>query len=192
MAGDEGTNRELRTAVRAFVALATAFGTLGVGLLGVHGFTGMHDASASEALEAEPVPDDDAAAVAPTTTTSTTAIPDGPFVVEVVMDEFSYAPRRVEVPAGRPVVFEVVNVGAVDHELVIGDEHAQDEAEREMASGEVAAGHSHEGRVPSLYLEPGERGTLEATFDEPGTLLLGCHVPGHWAAGMKGFLDIEA
>lgn len=109
-------------------------------------------------------------------------------VVEVVMDECSYRPRRVQVPAGVPVVLEVVNVGKVDHEIVIGDQHVQDEAEEAMAGG----GHSHDGDVPSLYLGPGERGTLEVTFEQPGTLLLGCHIPGHWDAGMQGFLDVEA
>lgn len=140
-------------------------------LVGAHGLTGRHDAAAATSTTS----------VAPPVT-----VPAGPMVVEVVMDEFSYRPRRVQVPAGVPVVLEVVNVGKVDHEIVIGDEHVQDEAEAAMADG----GHAHDGDVPALDLRPGERGTIEATFQEPGTLLLGCHVPGHWAAGMKGFLDV--
>lgn len=63
-----------------------------------------------------------------------------------------------------------------------------------MAGGPERGGaHSHDGaEAPSLYLRPGEHGTIEATFDTPGTFLIGCHVPGQWAAGMKAFLDVEA
>lgn len=57
--------------------------------------------------------------------------------------------------------------------------------------GASAASHSHGDEVPSLYLEAGGRGILEVTFDEPTELLIGCHVPGHWAAGMRGTLSVS-
>jgi uncharacterized cupredoxin-like copper-binding protein len=115
--------------------------------------------------------------------------PNAPVVVKVVMGEFSYRPASITVPAGRPVRFEVSNPGVVPHEIVIGDEHAQDEAEEAMRSG-AAGSHSHDD-IPTIYLDAGKSGVLEATFDKPGTLLIGCHIPGHWAAGMKGTLTVS-
>jgi uncharacterized cupredoxin-like copper-binding protein len=37
-----------------------------------------------------------------------------------------------------------------------------------------------------VTLEPGETAEVIATFDEAGDLMIGCHVPGHWEAGMRG------
>lgn len=195
---------DVRTAARAFAAITSAFILVSAGLIGVHGFTGMHEAAAVEPA-ASPAASTGpaegatggASAATPTTASPTTIQPAGPVTVQVTMDEFLYRPRRIQVPVGVPVTFEVVNDGQVDHELVIGDEHVQEEAEKAMAASgghgdDHGGGHAHQGDVPTLYLEPGETGTIEATFDEPGTLLVGCHVPGHWAAGMKGFLDIVA
>ena len=34
-------------------------------------------------------------------------------------------------------------------------------------------------------MTPGRTGKLTYTFDEPGDLSIGCHVPNHWKAGMK-------
>lgn len=119
--------------------------------------------------------------------------PAAPLVVAVRLGEFFFAPKALEVPAGRLVRFEVSNPGVVPHELLIGDRHVQDDAEKQMAKGgNSSASHSHGTDVPSLYLEAGERGVLEVTFDEPGELLVGCHVPGHWAAGMRGTLTVTS
>ena len=34
-------------------------------------------------------------------------------------------------------------------------------------------------------VQPGELGELSYTFSEPGSYEVGCHQPGHYAAGMK-------
>jgi len=33
--------------------------------------------------------------------------------------------------------------------------------------------------------------TLVYTFDHEGTLIIGCHVPGHYAAGMRGTITVQ-
>ncbi len=43
----------------------------------------------------------------------------------------------------------------------------------------------------AVDVPPQETVTLVYTFDEPGTLLYGCHVPGHYTAGMVGTMTIE-
>lgn len=115
-----------------------------------------------------------------------------PTVIEVSMTELAFAPARIEVPRGVPVQLRVTNDATVAHELLIGDEEAQRAAEEEMRAGDMAGmhdhGHGHD--VPYVYLEPGETGVVEHTFDDAGELLIGCHVAGHWAAGMRGTLEV--
>jgi uncharacterized cupredoxin-like copper-binding protein len=51
------------------------------------------------------------------------------------------------------------------------------------------------GRLPhefTLTVPPGETRHLTWTFDEPGLVLYGCHVLGHWAAGMRGTIVVLA
>jgi uncharacterized cupredoxin-like copper-binding protein len=69
----------------------------------------------------------------------------------------------------------------------VGDAAAQEEHEREMAGG----GHGMHGDRNGIEIPAGETGTLEMTFDADGELLIGCHVLGHWPAGMKATLTIE-
>lgn len=51
-----------------------------------------------------------------------------------------------------------------------------------VVRGTSALGHSTR--------QPGETQEVTVTFDRAGTILYGCHVPGHYAAGMVGTLDL--
>jgi uncharacterized cupredoxin-like copper-binding protein len=42
----------------------------------------------------------------------------------------------------------------------------------------------------ALTVPPGATRHLTWTFDKPGVVLYGCHVLGHWAAGMKGTIVV--
>ena len=183
---DAEASRELKNAARLFAALAAGF----LAVTGVSvSVAARAPTMAQEAMGAtlfrnvDPVP-------------IPGAVPDtsDPDVIEIEMGEFFFAPGEVSVPVGVPVTFSVVNPGVVDHELVIGDGTAQDEAEAAMRSGSGHAAHGaagHHGEdVPSIYLRPGESGELTVTFSKKGDLLIGCHVPGHWAAGMRGTLQV--
>ena len=188
---DEQARRELRSTGKLFAALAAAF-------LAVTA-TSIAAAARTTSVTEEAVahrPDGQAVeATTTSTTTSTTAPkPSAPDAIEVKMGEFFFAPRGLSVPVGVPVTFLVTNPGVIDHELVIGDAHAQDEAEAAMRSMSGHAGHGTSGHhgdaVPSIYLRPGESGELTVTFSKKGELLIGCHVPGHWVAGMRGTLSV--
>jgi uncharacterized cupredoxin-like copper-binding protein len=53
---------------------------------------------------------------------------------------------------------------------------------KEAAEG----GHGgHSGGGDALTVQPGKTRELEHTFDEAGEVLIGCHQPGHYDAGMK-------
>jgi uncharacterized cupredoxin-like copper-binding protein len=43
----------------------------------------------------------------------------------------------------------------------------------------------------ALLLEPGDTGELTHTFDEAGEILIGCHLPGHYEAGMKSTITVS-
>ena len=117
--------------------------------------------------------------------------PEADVVVEVEMFEFGYRVEPTEVPVGSTVRFDVRNVGKVEHEAVVGDEHVQDEAEEQMAQmAQSGTTGEHHHDVPSLTLAPGESDSLVVTFDEPGAVIIGCHIPGHWDAGMRADITV--
>jgi uncharacterized cupredoxin-like copper-binding protein len=55
-----------------------------------------------------------------------------------------------------------------------------------MANG--APMHAEPGQVD---VPAGQSVRLVYTFDNPGTLEYGCHVPGHYPAGMRGTITIS-
>jgi uncharacterized cupredoxin-like copper-binding protein len=120
--------------------------------------------------------------------------------VRVVMnDRFRYRPAMIMVRAGRRVTFDVTNAGKLPHEFVLGDRATQLDHERQMQGGPSAGGHGHAhgpaghatpGAGGALTVPPGQTRRLTWTFEEPGIVLYGCHVLGHWAAGMKGTIVV--
>jgi uncharacterized cupredoxin-like copper-binding protein len=112
-------------------------------------------------------------------------VPDRTIQVETT-DQLRFNPDAITVRAGETVAFVVHNGGALPHEFVIGDEATQEAHEQEMADD---AEMDEEGEA-AVEVQAGETATLVYTFDEPGTLLVGCHVDGHYAAGMKGTITV--
>jgi uncharacterized cupredoxin-like copper-binding protein len=99
-----------------------------------------------------------------------------------MFDDMRYDPARFDVNADETVTFEVTNSGEVRHEFFIGtleDHRAHADEMREGGHGDEA----HDD-PSALRLEPGKTGSLSYTFGEAGDLLIGCHEPGHYEAGM--------
>ncbi len=114
---------------------------------------------------------------------------DGAHTVEVEMTEFAYEPDTLTVPAGEPVTFVFHNTGVIDHEAMVGDAHMQEEFASSDGHGDHASG-GHHGDVHAVTVPPGETAKLVVTFDEPGETMLGCHLEGHWDAGMVATVTI--
>ena len=97
-------------------------------------------------------------------------------------DDMRYDPDRFDVTVGQTVTFEVRNVGEVVHEFYIGtiDEH-RDHAEEMRVDDHPDDAHAD---PAALSLEPGESGSVTYTFETAGEMLVGCHEPGHYEAGM--------
>jgi len=118
--------------------------------------------------------------------------------VRVVMsDRFRYRPSSIMVRAGRRVTFAVTNAGKLPHEFTLGDRATQLDHEHQMQDMAPMGGHVHDHSHDSagagtLTVPPGETRRLTWTFEEPGLVLYGCHVLGHWAAGMRGTIVVLA
>jgi uncharacterized cupredoxin-like copper-binding protein len=103
----------------------------------------------------------------------------GPETVELVIHHSRFSAEHLQVPLGRAVRFVVRNEDPIDHELIVGDQAVQDRHER--------GNEAHHGEVPGEVSVPA--GTTAATtyvFARPGPVLFGCHIPGHYAYGMRG------
>ena len=104
-------------------------------------------------------------------------------------DMLTMTPAAMTVPVGVPVTFVVTNGGTVLHEFVLGDETAQADHETEM---QQAGGMSMPVDEPmAIGVEPGKTKEITVTFDKAGTVFAGCHVAGHWLAGMKSVISVE-
>jgi uncharacterized cupredoxin-like copper-binding protein len=117
------------------------------------------------------------------------AVPDRTITIDTT-DAMRFSPDTIEVSAGQTIAFVVRNGSAAPHEFVIGDAAVQQEHEEEMASGNEDSMDDMGDNPYAVDVPAGETRTLVYTFDEAGTLEFGCHVPGHYPAGMKGTIVI--
>jgi uncharacterized cupredoxin-like copper-binding protein len=106
--------------------------------------------------------------------------------VTITMTDNAFEPTTINVAKGETIGFTFVNKGEVDHEAFIGDSAAQDAHEMNMAA---ASGMNH-GSDAVMTMKPGKSGTLSHTFETAGQVLIGCHEPGHYPAGMKLTVDV--
>lgn len=119
-----------------------------------------------------------------TVTTGAAAAPTR--TVEIDMVDIAFEPKTLSVQRGERIEFVFHNKGAIAHDAFIGDTAAQADHEKAMHEGKegsMAAGHGM--GDTAITVDPGQTGRLIHTFDKPGTIEIGCHQPGHYAAGMK-------
>lgn len=109
--------------------------------------------------------------------------------VEVnVDDDLAFEPAQFEAEVGEVITFQISNTGSVEHEFVLGDQEAQDQMAEMMDSGDD---HAHSGDMGNaVTIHAGETAELTWRFTTEGTVLIGCHVPGHWEAGMQGAVTV--
>jgi P-type Cu+ transporter len=118
------------------------------------------------------------------------AIPDRTVAVETT-DTLRFEPGAFTVTEGETIAFVITNSGALPHEFVIGDEAVQNEHEAEMAEDAEEEMDEMGDKPYAVDVPAGETVTLVYTFDEAGSTLIGCHVPGHYGAGMKATITVE-
>ena len=103
-----------------------------------------------------------------------------PTEVHVKLTDFKIELDRTSIPAG-PVKFVIDNAGTIEHEVVLEPVGAVD---KPFESGDKEA------EAPDI--EAGKSSTLEWTLDQPGEYQLGCHIAGHYEAGMVTTFTVTA
>ena len=107
----------------------------------------------------------------------------GLVTVDVGIRYSKFSLSALEVRPGTTVRFLVHNDDPIHHEFIVGDaavhaRHAQgSEAVHPPVPGEVSVG-------------PLDIGETFYVFDRPGKYEFACHLPGHFAFGMKGWVTV--
>jgi len=125
--------------------------------------------------------------------------------VSVTMTDFKFTPKAITLQTGVPVELTLVNKGGVEHEFMVyappkaapddWDEYVMDNTYfKDM--GEVEVVFRNQGAVAStrmfeVELEKGKGATVLFTPSKKGTFEIGCHVEGHYEAGMKGTFVVK-
>ena len=119
--------------------------------------------------------------------------PDAPRDVNLIARDYVFVPPTLDVVAGETVVLHVINGGLTVHEAVIGDSSVQDAWE----AAEAVAADPPPGPTPLVSVPPDVSGIrvvvasgqrVDVTWTVPADstpLVVGCHIPGHWAEGMS-------
>jgi uncharacterized cupredoxin-like copper-binding protein len=103
----------------------------------------------------------------------------------VVLDvhHSKFSPSSLTVRRGQAVRFVVDNRDPIPHELIVGDQAVQERHEKGTEA-------HHGERAGEVSVPAGGRAETTVTFARPGRLLFGCHLPGHWAYGMRGTIEV--
>lgn len=111
----------------------------------------------------------------------------------VYMRDNHFEPDRISVRSGQTIKFKFINRGRNEHEAFIGGSSEQREHESAMKEGTEMSGHDmHDGSMTDgLTLKPGASGELSHTFSDAGTVLIGCHEPGHYGGGMVARITVR-
>jgi uncharacterized cupredoxin-like copper-binding protein len=134
----------------------------------------------------------------PITPTPHAGTADSPREVNLIAKDYSFQPATLELIRGETVLLHVINGGLEVHEAVIGDGPVQDAWE----AAEAATVGAPPGPTPVVSVPPevsglrivvrsGERVDIRWTVPidagsaaGQGDWIVGCHIPGHLAAGM--------
>lgn len=118
-----------------------------------------------------------------------------PREVNIVARDYAFSPDPVDLVPGETVLIHVVNGGTIWHEVVIGDQSVQDAWE----IAEAPYVDPPPGPTPVVSPPPGVTGLrvvvasgqrVDVLWTVPGDpavvrrLIIGCHIPGHYAKGM--------
>jgi uncharacterized cupredoxin-like copper-binding protein len=104
--------------------------------------------------------------------------------IEITVEHSRFDPTTVSATPGETVRFVIRNLDPIDHEFILGDQAVQDRHE--------TGTEPHHGAVPGEVSIPADTQAVTTyNFAGDGPLLFGCHLPGHWAYGMRGTVHIS-
>jgi uncharacterized cupredoxin-like copper-binding protein len=116
--------------------------------------------------------------------TKTDALGPGLVTVRIGIAYSRFSTDEVHVVAGTTVRFVIDNNDPINHEFIVGDAsvHARHQRGTEKAHPPVPG---------EVSVAPDDDGLTIYRFDEPGRYEFACHLPGHLAYGMKGWVVVE-
>ena len=103
-------------------------------------------------------------------------------------DAMRFIHTPIEARQGEVLRFVVQNVGALKHEFSLGSPAAQ---ARHAEMMQQMPGMIHDDSPSAITLAPGETKQLDWPVVESGPLVVACHLPGHFEAGMKTSIAIH-
>lgn len=104
--------------------------------------------------------------------------------VNITIHYSHFEPDHVIVAPGEAVRFVVRNTDPIDHEFIVGDRYLQRIFERG-----TEATHSLPG---AISVPAGTTRSTIYTFPDADTgVIFACHLPGHYAYGMRGLVTVS-
>jgi uncharacterized cupredoxin-like copper-binding protein len=117
------------------------------------------------------------------TAAGSTALGPGLVTVKMRVEHSRFIPDHVVVRPGTTVVFEITDTDPIDHEFIVGPQAVHDAHEQGT--------QKHHPPVPGETSIPaGGTGTTFYQFTATGPMLFACHLPGHFAYGMRGTVEV--
>lgn len=114
---------------------------------------------------------------------------DGVQIVTINADEFKFIPSEIHIKPGN-TKFVMFNSGIGEHELVAYEASKKEIVDKaELAEDEATIEKNILFEIEEVH--PGESGDSGIINLKAGSYVIGCHVPGHYEAGMKGTIAIE-
>lgn len=104
-------------------------------------------------------------------------------IVEVTIHYSRFDPSTLSFDPGTTVRLEIRNTDPIDHEFILGDEEVQAIHERGTEA-------HHDARPGEISIPAGTTRITTYTFAEAGRMIFGCHLPGHYAHGMRGTVTV--
>jgi uncharacterized cupredoxin-like copper-binding protein len=103
-------------------------------------------------------------------------------------DAMRFTPAAITVKQGETIRFVVRNSGKIPHEMVLGTEKDLMEHYEAMKKHPEME-HAEDNMVT---LQPGKTGEIIWHFTKAGSVSFACLLPGHYEAGMKGAVKVQA
>lgn len=113
-------------------------------------------------------------------------------IIEIdATDSMDFNPSEIEVETGEVVRFVIENTGILHHSFTMGNKqwHQEHESEMQGISGEELDSHMQD-EPNGTVVPPGETRSLTWKFEDSGVVEIGCHIPGHYPAGMTGEIEV--
>ncbi|MEY3513146.1 MAG: hypothetical protein RL420_169 [Pseudomonadota bacterium] len=103
-----------------------------------------------------------------------------------MLDSMRFTPQSITVKQGETIKFIVKNSGKVKHEMVLGTEKELKE-HYEVMKKNPEMEHADDNQIT---VQPGKSGEIIWRFTKAGKVNFACLQPGHYDAGMKGFVTV--